>query len=148
MRVFIPLLLSFFSALAEIDGRVEYVGGTLQLVKNGSQGIIKTTHTATLIVEVGRSIVQVPYSQINLLEYGQHVNRRLALAIVVSPLFLLSKAKRHFLTVGYQDGESKQQAMVLRVGKGDVRAVLASLEARTGLKIQYQDENARKAGRG
>jgi len=29
-----------------------------------------------------------------------------------------------------------------------IRAALVSLEARTGVKIQYQDEEARKAGHG
>jgi len=34
------------------------------------------------------------------------------------------------------------------VEKGDVRVVLASLEARTGVKVTFQDEEARKAGKG
>jgi hypothetical protein len=37
---------------------------------------------------------------------------------------------------------------VFRVDKNAIRATLVSLEARTGVKIQYQDEEARKAGRG
>ena len=40
------------------------------------------------------------------------------------------------------------QALVFRVDKNDIRATLVSLEARTGVKIQYQDEEARKAGHG
>jgi len=38
--------------------------------------------------------------------------------------------------------------MVFQVDKDDVRAVLAALEARTGRRVEYQDEEARKAGRG
>ena len=38
--------------------------------------------------------------------------------------------------------------MVFRVDKNGIRAALVSLEARTGVKIQYQDEEARKAGHG
>jgi hypothetical protein len=34
------------------------------------------------------------------------------------------------------------------VDKGDIRSVLVSLEARTGRKVQYQDDEARKAGKG
>ncbi len=44
---------------------------------------------------------------------------------------------------GAEDG--KQQAMVFRVDKNSIRSTLAGLEARTGLKVQYQDEQARKA---
>ena len=50
--------------------------------------------------------------------------------------------------VGYTREDGKQQAPVFRVGTGDIRATLVSLEARTGLKIQYQDSEARKAGKG
>jgi hypothetical protein len=70
------------------------------------------------------------------------------MAIVVSPMFLLSKSRRHFLTVGYTDEQGNQQALIFRVDKGDIRSVLVSLEARTGRKVQYQDDEARKAGKG
>jgi hypothetical protein len=38
--------------------------------------------------------------------------------------------------------------MVLQVDKGHVREVLVGLEAKTGRKIEYQDPEARKAGKG
>ena len=38
--------------------------------------------------------------------------------------------------------------MVLRIDKGDIRMVLASLEARTGRRVEYQDDEARKSGKG
>lgn len=92
--------------------------------------------------------VTVPYSRINVLEYGQKVDRRYLSAVFISPLFILAKTRKHFLTVGYEDEQGKQQALVFRVEKADIRAVLVSLEARTGRKIQFQDEEARKAGKG
>lgn len=95
-----------------------------------------------------KSNVRVAYDKVNLLEYGQTVSRRLDLAIIISPAFLLVKKRKHFLTVGYTDEAGKQQALVFRVDKNDIRAILASLEARTGQAVQYQDEEARKAGRG
>ena len=38
--------------------------------------------------------------------------------------------------------------MVLQVGKEEIRPLLVSLEARTGRRVEYQDEEARKAGKG
>ena len=70
------------------------------------------------------------------------------MAVVISPMFLLSKKRKHFVTIGYADDQGKQQALVFRVDKNDIRATLVSLEARTGLKIQYQDQEARKASKG
>jgi hypothetical protein len=38
--------------------------------------------------------------------------------------------------------------MVFRVDKNDIRLTLVALEARTGQQVQYQDEEARIAGKG
>jgi hypothetical protein len=101
-----------------------------------------------MVFQFQRGSVEVPYDRINLLEYGQNASRRIVAAVLVSPMFLLSKSRKHFLTVGFTDENGQQQAMVFRLDKSHVRALLASLEARTGLRIQYQDDEARKAGRG
>jgi hypothetical protein len=66
---------------------------------------------------------------------------------LISPVLLLSKSRKHFVTIGYADAAGEQQALVFRVGKHDIRSVLASLEARTGRRVEYQDNEARKAGR-
>ena len=63
-------------------------------------------------------------------------------------MLLLSKSHKHFLTIGYVDTDGRQQALVFRVEKGDIRSVLAGLEARTGRRIEYQDAEARKAAKG
>ncbi|MEP6717133.1 MAG: hypothetical protein ABJC09_16300 [Terriglobia bacterium] len=93
-------------------------------------------------------VVQIPYRDINTIEYGMRVSRRYMEAILISPIFLVAKRKTHFLTIGYSDSNGQQQAMVLEVGKDEIRPLLVSLEARTGRRVEYQDEEARKAGRG
>ncbi|HVX67296.1 MAG: hypothetical protein ACM336_01940 [Acidobacteriota bacterium] len=125
--------------------RAEYIGGTLaDLPKAG--GYIDVTGEECFRFQTGRTFVEVPYSNINILEYGQKVDRRYIMAIAISPLLLLSKKRAHFLTIGYEDADGRQQALVFRVEKGHIRAVLVSLEAKTGRKVEYQDTEARKAG--
>jgi hypothetical protein len=144
-------LLSVAAALtlwAEDGAPARYVGGTVAALSADADGRIRTTDDLFLEFRCRNRQVHVGYDKINLLEYGQNVNRRLALAVVVSPLFMLSKSRQHFLTVGYSDKDGKQQAMVFRVDKKRIRAILVSLEARTGLKVEYQDDQARKAGKG
>jgi hypothetical protein len=68
--------------------------------------------------------------------------------VLISPVFLVAKRRSHFVTIGYQDAAGTQQAMVFEVDKGEIRSLLVSLEARTGLRVEYQDEEARKAGKG
>jgi hypothetical protein len=48
----------------------------------------------------------------------------------------------------FQDAAGKEQAVVFELGKDIVRTTLSILEARTGKKIQYQDDEARKSGKG
>jgi len=142
------LLLVLLGAAARGQAKVEYIGGTAPSIAVGASGAITVTDTQYFAFYSKKSNVRVAYEKINLLEYGQTVGRRLDLAIIISPAFLLVKKRKHFLTVGYTDEDGKQQALVFRVDKNDIRATLASLEARTGQKVQYQDEEARKAGRG
>jgi hypothetical protein len=138
-----------FPLLAEErGGRAEYVGGTVATLPGGSPGVIRTTSQQFMWFQAKAGNILVPYTRVNLLEYGQKVDRRYVLAILISPLLLFSKKRQHFLTVGYTDEEGRQQAAIFRVNKGDVRAVLVSLEVKTGRKVEYQDEEARKAGKG
>lgn len=151
LLVIIRLLLftcSITLCSGETAGHVEYVGGTLDHLRAGEDGILRTAGAEALLIQLGKWDTQVPYDRVNLLEYGQNASRRIVMAAVVSPLFLLTKARKHFLTIGFRDPEGRQQAIVLRVNKGKIRATLASLEARTGLRVQYQDDEARKSGKG
>ncbi|MBZ5631938.1 MAG: hypothetical protein LAO55_02315 [Acidobacteriia bacterium] len=131
--------------LAGAQTRVEYIGGTVSQIAEGTQGSIVLTDDRYLAFYAGKVQMRVAYDRVNLVEYGQQVGRRMALALVISPVFLLSKSRKHFLTIGYSGEDGKQQAWVFRVDKQSIRSTLAGLEARTGVKIQYQDEQARKA---
>lgn len=145
MRACSVFLLLAMTRLALAQTSVEYIGGTVRELAAGTQGSIVLTDDRYLAFYARKTQTRVAYDRINLIEYGQQVERRLALALVLSPVFLLSKSRKHFLTIGYSGEDGKQQAMVFRVDKDSIRSTLAGMEARTGLKIQYQDEQARKA---
>ena len=147
----ISLLAICVSVLATahgMGGRAEYMGGTYAQLPVNNPGEIEATDSTFFIFNSKHTQVKIPYERINLLEYGQKVDRRVLSAAVISPLFLLLKKREHFLTVGFQDDNGSQQAMVFRVDKNDVRTTLVSLEARTGERVQYQDDDARLAGKG
>ena len=146
--IWLLILFAAAGTAAERGARAEYVGGTVAAFQGKVEGTIRTTDEHMFLFVTRTTALRIPYDRINLLEYGQKVDRRYAMAFIVSPIFLLSKSRRHFLTVGYSDDQGRQQAIVFRVDKNDVRSVLASLEARTGRKVEYQDQEARKAGKG
>ena len=132
------------TAWAENLTKVEYVGGTVAELRPGEDVRIGLADPSLLTLATKQSRTGIFYSRINQLEYGQRIGRNLVGAIVISPLFLLQKTRKHFVTLGFLDDQGRQQAVVIRVDKGDIRALLAGLEARTGLRVHYQNDEARK----
>ncbi len=125
-----------------------YLGGTISSIPEKTEGKSSTKDEAAFSFESKKGKIVIPYDHIDSLEYGQKAGRRIGVAIVINPLFIFSKKRRHYLTVGWSDEEGKQQAAVFELGKDIIRVQLASLEARSGRKIEYQDEEARKSGSG
>lgn len=135
-------------ALARQPGiATQFVGGTIDQFAAKADARLDLSDPETLVLRCRKEELRIDYRRINSVEYGQNVSRRYAEAILISPVLLLSKSRKHFVTLGYADAAGEQQALVFRVGKGDIRSVLASLEARTGRRVEYQDSEARKAGR-
>ena len=128
--------------------KTKYIGGTVSSLKEGTEGKSSTKDEKVFVFDTGETKLEVPYDKVDSLEYGQKAGRRVGVAFAINPIFIFSKKRRHFLTLGYTDADGKQQAAVFEMGKDVIRVSLASLEARTGKKIEYQDEEARKSGRG
>jgi hypothetical protein len=152
MRVVTPilllvLLLCGFSDAARPGSAAEYLGGTLVSLSPRTMGWLITTDPESLVFNSRKSMIRVPYERINQLEYGQKVDRRVLEAVLLSPLLVLSKKRDHYVTVGFELEDGQQQALLFRVDKDDVRGLLVSLEARTGRRVTYQDNEARKAGK-
>jgi len=153
MRMTLVLLLGSvcwsLSLVAKVSKHgADYVGGTVPTLTAPIKGTISMTDEKLMAFDYRDGRLAIPYDTINSLEYGQKAGRRIGLAIAISPIALLSKKRKHFLTIGYQDENGKQQAAVFEIGKDTVRVDLATMEARTGRKIEYQDEEARKSGLG
>ena len=148
MMSWVICLMATALAAAEPGVKTQFIGGTVSGVKAKCAARIDLTGPQAMAFECGATALRIAYRKINTVEYGQNVSRRYAAAILISPVLLLSKSRRHYVTIGYEDETGAQQALVVRVGKGDIRTVLASLEARTGRRVEYQDDEARKSGKG
>jgi hypothetical protein len=136
----------FFEALwAGVDSqKTMYVGGTVSSIKEQTEGVSSTSDEKVFLFDYDKGKLQIPYDRIESLEYGQKAGRR---GGIVSR-WVITKKRKHFLTIGYKDENDQQQAAVLELGKDIVRLTLATLEARSGRKIEYQDEEAQKNGSG
>jgi hypothetical protein len=147
IRICLLLIGGLGLTAAEPGVKAQFMGGTLAGVSAKSSARLDLTGAEALAFRSGQTELRIPFQKINTLEYGQTVSRRYAAAVLISPVLLLSKARKHFVTIEYLDSAGRQQALVFRVEKGDIRWVLASLEARTGRRIDYQDDEARKGSK-
>ena len=126
------------SALAVKRGEAKFIGGTITTIREDAEGPINLTSEKrlTFLPKKG-DVLEIPWDRVSQLEYGQKVTRR-------KKTVLLSKSRRHYVTITYQDKEKIEQAVVLEFDHDDVRMVLASLKARTLQPIVFQDEEARR----
>ena len=142
--VLIFLLLAETGALAKVTGKeVMYVGGTVANLPEGTMGELDTKNEKALGFVSSKARFEIPYENITSLEYGQKAGRRLGVAITLTLWALLSKKRKHFLTIGFTDANDKPQGVVLEVPKGTVKSTITVIEARSGKKVEYESEEAR-----
>lgn len=132
-------------AFAVKKGQAKFMGGTIKTIAEKAEGPIDLTNEKRMtFVPKNGAILEIPWDRVSQLEYGQNVARRWRSAILLSPLALFSKSRKHFVTITYQDKDKAEQAVVLEFDNDDIRMVLASLKARTLQTIVMQDEEAKK----
>lgn len=142
-----------------IPGRsAKYIGGTVSAIPQEIVGELDTSDQKALSFEWAKAGKReagdwrVAYNQVTALSYGQHAGRRVGSAVATGvltmgagSLLLLTKKRRHYLTIDFLDEKGKSQGAIFLVGKKAIRPLLDGLEAKTGKKTQYEDEEARKA---
>jgi len=129
------------------SSKAMYVGGTTKGIAERTEGTSSLTDEGFVFAHKAGKLT-IPYTQVNALEYGQKAGRRVGMAIAISPLLLFSKKRKHYLTISYLDEQKQQQAAVFELGKDAIKPTLAGLEGKTGKKVEYQDDEARKSATG
>lgn len=157
-------LLAHESSMLAVDSKgATYFGGTATPfldAKSPVDGTLDIRNDQALGFRTDQSpfagvVLWIPYDRIIELEYGQKAGRRVGATIGTSLLIgpfglvtLFSKKRNHFLTIAYKGiGAEKDQVVVIELGKDIVRTTLPIVETRSGKKVQYQDEDARKSAK-
>jgi len=152
-------LLAFELPLAAGLGKkkAKYVGGTVNGISEATEGKLNSDDEKILTFTADKATGptwSIPYDKVTSLAYGQHAGRRVGatiawgvatLGILALPI-LFSKKRRHYLTIEYSDEEAKSQAAIFELGKDVTRTMVKVLEVRTGKNVEFEDEEARKAG--
>ena len=90
--------------------------------------------------EKGATAFSIRYDAIKSILYEKSAKPRYAAAVLVSPLFLLSHAKKHYLTIQYSDGAGAGQFVIVHLDKKNAREAVAAAEAQTGKKVEQVEE--------
>jgi hypothetical protein len=143
VAVLVGVLAAADLATAVDGGKAVYVGGTLA-VKEKTEAPIDLKGADDLVFKPKGPAIRIPWSGIEEIEYGQKVGHRVKTAILLTPLALFSKNRRHYVTLSWKDANGSDQAAVFEFDKNDIRPALASLKARSGREVAYQDDQSRK----
>jgi hypothetical protein len=81
--------------------------------------------------EKSQAVVTIPYAKIKSMLYEKTSKPRYAKAILLSPFFLFTKSKKHFLTIQYTDDAGAGKFSVFHLDKGNARDIINSAEAET-----------------
>lgn len=127
-------------------GKAEYFQGTTTGQKKAGSTVKGTlffdnaNKQVAFLQESGSPAVTIKYETIKSMTYEKASKPRYAAAVLVSPLFLLSHGKKHYLTIQYTGENSEGKYAIVHLDKSNVRDAVACAEAQTGVKVEQIEE--------
>lgn len=141
LAALVALSMAVTPVTAAVRGeKAEYVGGTVKQIKQGTQGVLDVDDKTQVRFVYKNNTYAIPYARIRSMEYGTKVGRRVGAAMALGWMMLFSKKTKHYLTLEFSEADGTNGAMVLELAKDTVRPSLATLEARTGKKVEDADK--------
>lgn len=138
-------LVSTLSAATTFD-KVEYLPPKVegqQQAANPTKGRIvfdKEKKQVSFVDEKSQAVVTIPYDKVKSMLYEKTSKPRYAEAILLSPFFLFTKSKKHFLTIQYSDDAGNGKFSVFHLDKSNARDITNTAEAETGKKVEFSEE--------
>lgn len=106
----------------------------------GSLSFDAQRKTAEFVDEKGGQAFSIRYDAMKTLLYEQTSTPRYAAAVLISPLFLFSHAKKHYLTIQYTDAAGAGQFVIVHLDKKNAREAVATAESQTGKKVEQVEQ--------
>jgi len=106
----------------------------------GSIAFDKDKKTVEFVDEKGVSVVSIPDDKIKNMLYEKTTKPRYAEALLISPFFLFTHSKKHFLTIQYTDTDGQGKYAMVHMDKGNAQDIVAAAEAETGKKVERSEE--------
>lgn len=139
----LPCLLAIVFATpsaAQMTFKKAEIKSTYGGAEQGDKGDLVIDANAIRFVKGKKELWSVPSKSLTEIFYSRVSGRRIKTAIVVSPLLLLTKGRKHYLTMSFNDGGSAVGAVEFQLDKSNYRGVLRSLEEVSGVAMKYDQE--------
>ena len=122
-------------SFSKVEARTGY-----GLAKEGDKGnLVLDNDTIRLVKKNGTEYFSLPTDAVTDMFYSRVSGRRIKTAIFVSPLLLLTKGRKHYVTITFDDPRASG-AVELRLDKKNYMGILRSLEQVSGMSMQYDQE--------
>lgn len=124
----------------------EYMQATASGQKKAAPAVKRTLSFDTekksvnFLDQKGAPAFSIQYDSIKSILYEKTSTPRYAEAVIISPLFLFSRSKKHFLTIQYTDAAGSGQFVIVHLDKKNAREAVAVAEAQTGKKVEQVEE--------
>jgi len=142
----IALLIFLLPSLAgAVDrGKARYAGGSLTGVLIDASGPIQLDDADKLVFAPRTGRIEIPWTAVEATEYrqtGTLTRSRVGLAILTPYSLLFTKGRKHLVTLSFKDARDVRQVAVFEFDKGDIRAALSLIKARTGRPVACEGED-------
>ena len=96
--------------------------------------------TVNFLDSNGSPAFSIQYDAIESILYEQTEKPRYTEAVLISPLFIFSHSRKHYLTIQYKDPGGMRQFVIFHLDKKNAREVVATAESETGKKVERVEE--------
>jgi len=126
--------------------KAEYLQATTTGQKKASNPVKGTLFfdtekkTVDFLQESGSPAMSIKFDSIKSMTYEKASKPRMAEAVLISPLFLLSNSKKHYLTFQFINDAGDGQFAIIHLDKKNARQAVACAEAQTGKKVEQVEE--------
>jgi hypothetical protein len=88
----------------------------------------------------GAPAFSINYDAIHAMQYERTAQARYVAAVLISPVFLLTRSKKHYLTIEYNDQSGETHFVIVRLDKKNAREAVATATAQTSKRVDQIGE--------
>jgi hypothetical protein len=90
--------------------------------------------------KAGAQAFSIKYDAIHAIQYEKTAKPRYLAAVLISPLFLLSNSKKHYLTIQYNADDGEARSVIVRLPKKHAREAAMTAATETQRKVEQIEE--------